>query len=367
MRRALAMPTVSPSPKSILVVQRNNIGDMVLTTPLLQGLRQAFPEAHLAVLANSYNAGVLDGCRALDQVHIYTKLKHRPASESWFGNLMHRIQLRRRLQAARIDTIILNSSPADKNAIAFAAGISTSGTRVIRFVEASGSQLPKVRETLLPYPADDGSHQVQKSASLGMALGLDRSMVSGPCCVTPDATLQHDVRCALMPLTAASKVVLGIHLSARRADQRWPAACVIEFARMAHSHLGCKVILLWSPGSAHDRLHPGDDEKAASVSSALHAAQIPVLAWPTASLPALIAALANCDAIVAPDGGAMHLAAGVGKPVVALFGSAEPKHWHPWGVPHRVLRPTSRNVADVEPSSVLEALFSLLKEVNRER
>ena len=40
----------------ILVVRRDNIGDLILTTPFLHALRRARPQAHIAALVNSYNA-----------------------------------------------------------------------------------------------------------------------------------------------------------------------------------------------------------------------------------------------------------------------------------------------------------------------
>ena len=62
----------------ILVVRRDNIGDLILTTPLLHALRRARPQAHIAALVNSYNAPVLDGNPDVDAVHVYDKAKHRP-------------------------------------------------------------------------------------------------------------------------------------------------------------------------------------------------------------------------------------------------------------------------------------------------
>ena len=49
----------------------------------------------------------------------------------------------------------------------------------------------------------------------------------------------------------------------------------------------------------------------------------------------LIAAFALCDAFICADGGAMHLAAALGLPTVALFENLESKkrRWHPWQVP----------------------------------
>ncbi|MBI3715416.1 MAG: hypothetical protein HY255_05435 [Betaproteobacteria bacterium] len=46
-------------PEGLLVIRRDNIGDLVCTTPLLAALRTHFPQARIEVLANSYNAPVL--------------------------------------------------------------------------------------------------------------------------------------------------------------------------------------------------------------------------------------------------------------------------------------------------------------------
>jgi ADP-heptose:LPS heptosyltransferase len=55
----------------------------------------------------------------------------------------------------------------------------------------------------------------------------------------------------------------------------------------------------------------------------------------------------------------MHLAAALGKPVVALFGDSPLERWRPWGVAHRVVRPESRDLADLELEPVLDALQAL--------
>ena len=58
---------------NILVIRRDNIGDLVCTTPLITALRQRFPKAWIGALVNSYNARVLDGNPDQDEVFIYTK------------------------------------------------------------------------------------------------------------------------------------------------------------------------------------------------------------------------------------------------------------------------------------------------------
>src|SRR5688500_20124219 len=83
----------------ILVIRRDNIGDLVCATPLFHALRSRYPDAHIAALVNSYNAGVLTGNPALDAVHAYTKLKHRAPCESWLGILRAPYRLHATLRA----------------------------------------------------------------------------------------------------------------------------------------------------------------------------------------------------------------------------------------------------------------------------
>ena len=56
----------------------------------------------------------------------------------------------------------------------------------------------------------------------------------------------------------------------------------------------------------------------------------------------------------------MHIAAGLGKPVIALFGDSDSQRWRPWGVPSQVLQPASRDVADITVEDVFLASLSLL-------
>ena len=66
----------------ILVIRRDNIGDLVCTTPLFAALRQHYPHARIDALVNSYNGPVLAGNPDLDHVYVYSKYKHVAATQS---------------------------------------------------------------------------------------------------------------------------------------------------------------------------------------------------------------------------------------------------------------------------------------------
>src|SRR5512135_977073 len=61
--------------RKILVIRRDNIGDLVCTTPMIRMLRQHYPDAWIAALVTRYNAEVLAGNPDLDAVFAYQKAK----------------------------------------------------------------------------------------------------------------------------------------------------------------------------------------------------------------------------------------------------------------------------------------------------
>ena len=121
-------------------------------------------------------------------------------------------------------------------------------------------------------------------------------------------------------------------------------------------------------GDSIAEIGEGVDELSASLEQTMRAIQsqlggtAPLVAYRTEALRELIAALAACDYAICADGGALHLAAALGKPVVALFGDTPPERWRPWGVRHRVLRPASRDVADLDVDQVVAAFRELRAE-----
>jgi ADP-heptose:LPS heptosyltransferase len=147
---------------------------------------------------------------------------------------------------------------------------------------------------------------------------------------------------------------VAIHISARKISQRWPAeqfAGLIQQLATTDPELG--FLLLWAPGDEGDPKHPGDNAKAQAIISASKG--LPVVPFPTYTLESLIAALSLADSVICCDGGAMHVAAGLGKPIACLFGDSDPARWRPWGVSYQLLQAKTRRVNDIDIAAVLGA------------
>ena len=82
------------------------------------------------------------------------------------------------------------------------------------------------------------------------------------------------------------------------------------------------------------------------------------------TLPELIAGLSLCDYMVQSDGGAMHLAAALGKPIVCFFGHSDARRWHPWAVPYELLQPKNEDVATLTATEVFDAFLRLQAKAN---
>jgi ADP-heptose:LPS heptosyltransferase len=65
--------------------------------------------------------------------------------------------------------------------------------------------------------------------------------------------------------------------------------------------------------------------------------------------------------MVCSDGGAMHVGAGLGLPMLSFFGNSDAGTWYPWGVPKEVLQKPSRDVDDISVEDAVEA-FGRLKQ-----
>lgn len=326
--------TAEPGRSRILVMRRDNIGDLVCTTPLIRSLRAQLPQARIVALVNRYNEPVLAGNPDLDAVHSYQKTKHRVAGESIAGLYARRLRTLFALRRERFEWLLLPG------------GAQASALRVARLIAP---------HRLLVREAQDGAagpHEVQQSCNLLGRMGLNFETPRQRVVADPAATqaLAATVR-ARLGFQPAS--LTGVHVSARKASQRWPAERFAELLRRLPAAPGSAFVLLWAPGSERNPLHPGDDEKAARIASALPGR--PLVPVATHRLDELISALALCDRMVCADGGAMHIAAALGKPIVCLFGDSDAARWHPWQVPHELLQPPSRNVADIMVEDVMHA------------
>ena len=344
-----------PAKPKILIVRRDNIGDLVCTTPAIAALRKHYPQAEIVALVNSYNAEVLRGNPNLDQIFVYQKLKHAGSLGSRFNALRARLKLIAKLRRWKPDITILAKASYERHGLNFARQIGAKN--IIGYVPEDLNQAKGLPDIKMPTPDFTTLHEVEAINGLLKPLVIEDAL--GPLKVFPEGAAQR----ALEQSLPKAKRKIALHISAREPERRWGTDKFIALARhILETEIDSQIWLFWSPGKADDPHHPGDDEAAEQLFSAVGSDRL--IQMPTQNLTELIAALSLCDLFIGTDGGAMHLAAALDKQVLALFENKPDKlnHWYPWQVQSRVIHGPLPEIASIDLSAVVAAMAALRHE-----
>lgn len=341
------------APLRVLVVRRDNIGDLVCTTPLIAALRAHFPDARICALVNSYNLPVLENNPDIDEVFAYTKAKHRPQGKSIPAIYWDRFRLLLRLRRERFDYAIIAAPGFWPRVVRTLSWIKP--RHIIGFTEEGRPGIKRI-DIAAPYSRERAMHEVEDIFRLLAPLGIQSPPPPARLIPSPSKVMRAQQKLKQHGLLAA-RMLLGVHISARKPSQRWPVEKFIELIKKLREKYDANFLLLWSPGATDNPMHPGDDDKAQAIMTQL--AGLPVIAYSTDDLGDLIAALSLCNEVICSDGGAMHIAAALGKPIVCFFGKSDVTRWHPWGVPYELLQPPSLEVKDISVDEVMAAFERL--------
>lgn len=333
-RPRAAAPFAPGRVRRILVVRKDNIGDVLCTTPALRALRRAFPGAHLAILVSEHCRAAVERNPDVDEIFTYTKAKHR---SGWFGlpALAEQARVIRHLRRRGFDLAIVMGRPASRSAawLAYASGAPW----------RLGYSTPALRPfpfflNLACDPGDMTSHEVDGCLELLASIGIPAA--GRQLTLVPDPDAQAAIRRRLAQAGATPPApgpgpgggLLGgsglalVHISSRHEANRWPLPAFAQAADALHERLGLTVVLSWAPGDTDNPFFPGDDGKAEEVARLMRTR--PTLLR-TPELAELIAAVSLCDFALSTDGGPMHIAAALGVPQVALFGKGGVERWAP--------------------------------------
>ena len=206
-----------------LIIRRDNIGDLVCTTPLITALRQQYPEAWIGALVNRYALPVLENNPDVSEVVSYEKAKHRAPGTSLFSTYRERWRLIRHLRRIEIDYAILASPGRQPSAERMARWI---GARhIVGFAGIS-------RIIDMPVEAPpEVLHQVVRAFALLQPLGIEGAPPPLRVVPSPD-----QVRVMTAKLPGGRKPVVHLHISAREDDRRWPEQHFVDMTLRSEEH-----------------------------------------------------------------------------------------------------------------------------------
>lgn len=323
------LPATSLPPQKILVRGLNWLGDAVMSTPALQRLREARPDAHITLLTPAKLADLwlhhpdVDAVLPFQNDESVFHIARRLRAEKFQISLILPNSVRSALEVflARIPQRIGYARPWRKW---FLTQLAAPSPNVFPMRKRSVAEIKGlVRNPTVPSPQSipASAHHIYHYLHLATSLGANPEPALPRLVVTDAETQAIRQRFKIFAEQNERHPWFGLNPGAEYGPaKRWPAeryaAAAIELQRRTQ----CRWLILG--GNA-------DMELATRIANEIRAATTlrePVLnlAGQT-TLRELCAALKLCLVVVTNDSGPMHVAAAVGSRVVVPFGSTSPE------------------------------------------
>ena len=316
----------------LLLIKRDKIGDMILTTPLIRHLREALPTWDIHVLANDYNAWVLHGNPHITTTWVFPRLRHN--GKLRFGAVWTYLNTIYQLRRLQFDSVIVGNGSPSHRAIKLAKWIG--GKSTVAYINE------KNHDTFIshPLPVPSSGHESLRLLALSQALvstNLPLSTAQLRPEFSPHPTSLEGAQQWLRDNGLKPKKFLLLGLGARRQHRQPDAQQVLRWTKSVFDHHGTPTVLVWSPGRRDNPLYPGDDELAEEILRAGHDYILPC----QNGLNTVVGLAWLAKTSIFPDSGLMHIASACPGGVIGLFAdtqnSSSPEIWGPIGQRQAVL------------------------------
>lgn len=310
--------------RRVLVIKLQHLGDVLLTSPVFAVLKQRYPHLAIDALVFADTAPVLSDNPYIEHIYTLERISGGVLRKSLWRRLLQEYRLQRQLRARGYDLVV---ALTDRLRAAWM-------TRLLRPTYSVAQKFPQKRGawwrrsfTHLYSIPEAPRHTVEIHLDALRRLGVypqgaEKQLQIG---ISSEVKTKVANICAQQQLQPASYIVL--HPASRWMFKSWSTHGFAEVLRTLAAHK-LRVVLVSGPDRkecdyVRAILRQGDI-RAVDLSGQLTLAEL-----------AQLIAQARC--FVGLDSVAMHIAAAVGTPCVALFGPSSDTVWGPWMVRHRIV------------------------------
>ncbi|MEE8201858.1 MAG: glycosyltransferase family 9 protein [Candidatus Acidoferrales bacterium] len=330
--RFLPRPPGKPDPtaRRFLLWSVVQLGDVVLDLAAARAIKRRFPDARVTMVVQRKLAAFAALEPSLDRVRGY--------DPRWFTRVdQHRdalresLRLRRELATEQV-AFVLDPHPLSR--------LFLRSTRIPWLVGCA--QASSCLSLSLPVQA--GRHRLEEKLALLEAAGIPAQPGDVALSIPESAR-----RGALEFLRGAGwqgEKLLAVCPGAGSPRKCWPPERFAAAVNVFSPQTGYCVLVLGSPD---------DRSRADALVQRLQSSPINLAGKTTVATAAAL--LAHCHLVLTNDSGAMHLAAALGRPTVALFGPTDPSQWGPRGPGQSiVLRSPTGRMEDLSIDPVVAAV-----------
>ncbi len=294
----------------ILVVQLADIGDLIVSTPALTALREAKPNAYIALLTSSHTASVVEGTGLVDRIYTLdrqamsgTKALLNPA------NVWRLLKLR----ADRFQKVLyFHHFTLKAGTFKFALIATCVGGKQVGIDNGNGWFLNE----RLPDEGFGIKHQAEYWLDVVASVGASSQPRSTQIAIRAEDRTWAQTH---LPAKTRPRVVIHAGSGGYSLARRWSPQNFARTADQLQQEHDVEVVLVG-----------GKNDDTASVKNALSAPQQVIDLSEQTTLSQLAAVIQTADVYIGADSGVMHVASAVGTKVVAIFGPSNPDAWRPY-------------------------------------
>lgn len=313
----------SNDPKNILVSRTDKIGDLLLSIPVFQALREFFPQTRLTALVSPYAQEIVEGHPSVDGIETVDP------SEGIFS-------LADRLRRLKPD-VFLALYPRPK--IVLAAWLAKIPVRIgsaSRWYSLCLNRRVEIHRSLCE------KHEAEYNLDMLRPLGVEKfpAKIQFPL-RTEDRNFARDILEEKGIRPGMPYVV--VHPGHKGSALNWRPSLYGHAVSQLCQRPGLRVVVTAGPDET------ALVSRVTAVLPPLPADQKPVLLIGECTLKQLAALYEKASCFLSGSTGTMHLAAAVGTPTVALFcpiPATTPVRWGPWGNRSTVIMPRNLRCPD---------------------
>jgi len=312
----------NPGIQRIGLFKFRNIGDVLLMTPIIRAIREAFPKARITAVVNSSTDAMLQGNPHLDEILVYDRVK-RGGGEK----LAYEFQFFREVRRRRFDLTINLVSGERPGWCSLFSGAKWRVTHYNWWPFWSWRSLAYTHAYRPPHPLP---HQVLVQYDL-----LKKCGIPTPKDLTPSFENRQEYFVSSEDQTWAQQLLyrhgiekfVHIHPVSRWLFKCWDDLRMAQVIDWIQESLGLGVVLTCGP----------EEKEKAKAQAILDLCRLkPLSILGQVSLSQTGALIQKSEVFLGVDTAPMHMAAALGRPVLALFGPSGQRDWAPW-TPHRVI------------------------------
>ncbi|MBI5746250.1 MAG: putative lipopolysaccharide heptosyltransferase III [Nitrospirae bacterium] len=296
--------------KKILVIKLRYIGDALLVTPLLDHLKDAFPEASVSMLVNSGTEPVLYENPSLNEVLALDRTTLRSKEH---------LRFLCNIRSKQFD-LVIDLTDADRSA--FISYISGAPMRI----GYHGKSLLRnhLLYNILINADECALHKIDHHLAIAEAIGYPIKNRGLRLFLTTEEMTRTRKKLEEKGLATDHPFVV-FHPGARRWYKSWPAEYFSALGSKILKELNVQLVLAGGPS---------DLEAVEKIQKGIHLPSFNLAgAFDLRELACLLKMAALC---VVNDSGPMHIAAALETPTIALFGLTDWRNWYPRGEIHAI-------------------------------